>query len=173
MRKPPWKGGKNCESALRRTIFRYRDRSEDMDARRDGDGRRATKAVGRWVANCSHGVLQQIVHWLVHVHLPIGFQVRSQERSFMRKVHRIGLNMRKRHYYYFLFFLLNRWKHFSKQNRNRSENQIFPPIFYIKKLVNFPPKLANYSNLNKEKNPKFSQLFCWKMRKFIKEQNIA
>jgi hypothetical protein len=155
--------GKNCESALRRTIFRYRDLSEDMDARRDGHGRRATKAVGRWVANCSHGVLQQIVHWLVHVHLPNGFQVRSQERSFMRKVHRIGLNMRKRHYYYFLFFLLHCW--------NISRNKMWidqrtrysppPPIFYIEKLVNFPPKLANYSNLNKEQIPKFSQLFCW------------
>jgi hypothetical protein len=46
-------------------------------------------------------------------------------------------------------------------------------MFYIKKLVNFPQKIANYSNLNKEENPKISQLFCWKMKKFIKGQNIA
>jgi hypothetical protein len=40
------KGGKKCENALCRTTFWYFDRLEDINAQREGDGRRATKVVG-------------------------------------------------------------------------------------------------------------------------------
>jgi hypothetical protein len=39
-------GERSYENALCRTTFRYYDRLEDINAQREGDGRRVTKAVG-------------------------------------------------------------------------------------------------------------------------------